>query len=193
MFKELGLTPESRRELRKGETLFNIEEEVVSFFSLETGKIRMSRNMTDGNRVTFYVVNAGQLFAEASLFSKNYHCEAVAEEPSIVAIYSKAKFLNAMRENQSGAFMFMEHLAKQVQKQRAHIELMHIKSAPDRLLAYIHNKMRARDVELHLETTWKTVADEINLTHEAVYRALSVLERTGAISRDGRQITLISD
>ncbi len=190
MFEELGITASGKRRLNKGETLFSIEEKVVAFYALESGRIRMSRNMADGKTVTFYVANPGQLFAEASLFSENYHCEAVAEERSTVTIYSKSDFLTALRKNENCAFHFMEHLAQQLQKQRAHVELMHIKSAPDRLLAYFHSKLSSRELELNIESTWKAVAAEINLTHEAVYRALSKLEKARVITRNGRRICL---
>tara|TARA_B110000503_G_C6987374_1_gene345849 strand:- start:163 stop:744 length:582 start_codon:yes stop_codon:yes gene_type:complete len=190
MFDELGLKPTSLRKLSKGGTLFTVGGNVQSFFSLETGKIRMSRYLNDGNKITFYVVTSGQLFAEASLFSDAYHCEAVAEEASTVSVYSKSEFLEALRGSEAGTFKFMELLAKQIQKQRAHLELMHIKSATGRVLAYIHSKMNSTDTELNIPSTWKTVAEEINLTHEAVYRALALLEHNGAISRDGTKVIL---
>jgi DNA-binding MarR family transcriptional regulator len=41
-----------------------------------------------------------------------------------------------------------------------------------------------------LEWTWKTIATEIGLTHEAVYRALAELERDGLIERDRGTVAL---
>ncbi|MBX9700679.1 MAG: helix-turn-helix domain-containing protein, partial [Acetobacteraceae bacterium] len=38
----------------------------------------------------------------------------------------------------------------------------------------------------HLGRSWKTLAAELGLTHEATYRALARLERAGLVRRDGR-------
>jgi DNA-binding Lrp family transcriptional regulator len=43
---------------------------------------------------------------------------------------------------------------------------------------------------VELERTWKVIATEIGLTHEAVYRALAELERDGLIERDGKVVVL---
>jgi DNA-binding Lrp family transcriptional regulator len=43
---------------------------------------------------------------------------------------------------------------------------------------------------LSLDATWKQVATEIGLTHEALYRALRRLEQSGAIERNGSQVRL---
>jgi DNA-binding Lrp family transcriptional regulator len=43
---------------------------------------------------------------------------------------------------------------------------------------------------VELERPWKTIATEIGLTHEAVYRALAELERDGLIERDEKAVVL---
>ncbi len=190
MFEILGLEATAKRHLAKGETLFLSGDQVINFFALESGKVRMVRHLADGRGVTFYVATPGQMFAEASLFSQTYHCDVVADEPTTVAAYPKSSLIDALRNNEDVSFKFMAHLAQQVQSLRAQIEIMNIKSAPERVLAYIYNKMPSGEFEVIIDRTWKTAATEIGLTYEAVYRALAKLEGDGIIFRNGAEITL---
>ena len=104
--------------------------------------------------------------------------------------YPKRALLRALREDPGAALALTGHLARQVQALRGHIELLNIKSARDRVLAYLHNHLGASARRVKLEWTWKTIATEIGLTHEAVYRALAELEREGLIERAGKAVVL---
>jgi CRP-like cAMP-binding protein len=140
--------------------------------------------------LTLHVAQPGEAFAEASLFSRTYHCDAAADIPSPVRAYSKPVLLRALREDPGAALALTGHLARQVQVLRGHIELLNIKSARERLLAYLHNHLSASARQVELGRTWKAIATEIGLTHEAVYRALAALERDGLIERDGKAVVL---
>lgn len=59
-----------------------------------------------------------------------------------------------------------------------------------RVLAYLHQHLGASLGRVDLERTWKMIATEIGLTHEAVYRALAELEREGLIQRDEKAVVL---
>jgi DNA-binding MarR family transcriptional regulator len=73
---------------------------------------------------------------------------------------------------------------------RGQIELLNIRPARERVLAYLHNHLSASARRVDLERTWKAIASEIGLTHEAVYRALAELEREGLIERDRGAVAL---
>jgi DNA-binding MarR family transcriptional regulator len=77
-----------------------------------------------------------------------------------------------------------------VQALRGRIELLNVKPARDRVLGYLHSRLAASATAVELDQTWKAIAGEIGLTHEAVYRALAELERDGLIQRDGNAVTL---
>jgi CRP-like cAMP-binding protein len=104
--------------------------------------------------------------------------------------YPKRALLSALREDSVAALALTDHLARQVQTLRGQVELLNIKSARDRVLAYLHNQLSASARRLEPERTWKTIATEIGLTHEAVYRALAELERDGLIERDEKAVVL---
>ena len=178
------------RRLDAGEMLFTTGDPVRSLFIVEEGRLRLLRHTADGATLTLHVARAGEAFAEASLFSRTYHCDAVADVRSTMTPYPKRALLSALREDSVAALALTDHLARQVQTLRGQVELLNIKSARDRVLAYLHNQLSASARRLEPERTWKTIATEIGLTHEAVYRALAELERDGLIERDEKAVVL---
>jgi CRP/FNR family transcriptional regulator, dissimilatory nitrate respiration regulator len=178
------------RGLDAGEMLFTTGDTVPSLFVVETGQLRLLRHTEHGVALTLHVARAGEAFAEASLFSRTYHCDGAADVSSLVRAYPKRALLRALREDSEAALTLTGHLARQVQALRGHIELLNIKSARDRVLGYLHNHLSASAKHVELERTWKATATEIGLTHEAVYRALAALEREGLIERDENAVVL---
>jgi len=178
------------RRLDAGEMLFRTGDPVRSLFVVKKGRLRLLRYTAHGATLTLHVAQPGEAFAEASLFSRTYHCDAVADVRSEVTAYSKPALLRALREDPGAALALTGHLARQVQALRGHIELLNIKSARDRVLAYLHSHLSASARHVVLERTWKAIATEIGLTHEAVYRTLAELESEGLIERDEKSVVL---
>ena len=179
-----------RRRLTAGEMLFTTGDPVRSLFVVAEGQLRLLRHTAHGATLTLHVARACEAFAEASLFARTYHCDAVADVRSRVTAYPKRALLRALREDPGAALALTGHLARQVQTLRGQIELLSIKSARERVLAYLHNHLSASASRVELERTWKTIASEIGLTHEAVYRALADLERNGQIERGEKAVVL---
>lgn len=70
-------------------------------------------------------------------------------------------------------------------------EILNLRAATDRLMAYFRLYPSTDSDRLVIDQTWKQLASELGLTHEAVYRALARLERDGAIQRDGVRVRLL--
>jgi CRP-like cAMP-binding protein len=190
MLERLGAGAGARRSLGAGEMLFASGDPVRSLFVMESGRLRLLRHTAHGAALVLHVAQAGESFAEASLFSPTYHCDAFAEISSIVIAYPKRALLGALRGDPEAAVTLVEHLAQQVQALRGRIELLNVKSARDRVLGYLHSRLGASATAVELDRSWKAIAGEIGLTHEAVYRALAELERDGLIERDGNTVAL---
>ena len=190
MLERLSAGAGARRRLDAGEMLFASGDPVRSLFVVESGRLRLLRHTAHGAALVLHVAQAGEAFAEASLFSRTYHCDALAEISSTVIAYPKRALLEALREDPEAAITLVGHLAEQVQALRGRIELLNVKPARDRVLGYLHSRLAASATAVELDQTWKAIAGEIGLTHEAVYRALAELERDGLIQRDGNAVTL---
>lgn len=182
VFKE-GL---SRRELRRGQILFRLGDPATAIFGVESGRLRLVRHTVEGSPVTLAVAGAGEILAEAALFSENYHCDAVAECPSRVLVYPKSRVLEALRTDTDFALGLTQVLASQVRTLRARLELRNIRSARDRVLAYL--SLHPRPVTPAGGRRYlKDMAQEVGLAPEVFYRTLARLQREGVVPRKSRK------
>ena len=91
------------QELRRGEVLFNQGDPAAAIFWISSGRLRLERHLESGQMVTLSVARAPAILAEASLFSRHYHCRAVAEISSSVATVPKAVVLDLLESDASFA------------------------------------------------------------------------------------------
>ncbi|MGE5506817.1 MAG: Crp/Fnr family transcriptional regulator [Actinomycetota bacterium] len=172
-----------RRRLEAGATLFCQGDATFGLFAVVEGSVRLLRHGFDGGAITLHVARAGETFAEASLFSDVYHCDAVADGPALVAVIDKQAARALLATDTDFAMAFAARLARLVQGLRSQVELRDIRSAGDRIMAAL--SLRAGpDGSVRLAGSLKSFASEIGLTHEALYRALRRLEGRGALRRE---------
>lgn len=178
------------REVRAGATLFRQGDAVTAIFEVETGRLRLVRHAIDGHPIVLHTARAGELFAEAALFAKAYHCDAVAVTDSRVRAYPKRALRALLRGNPDHAERFMALLAHQVHAVRARLEERNIRSARERVLHHLALAAGSDGRTVRLDGTLVDLAVELGLTHEALYRTLAALQREGLIARMPHQITL---
>lgn len=58
-------------------------------------------SVVQGQRLVLQSAGPGTILAEASAYSRQYHCDAVARETSTVAMMSKAQFLAMLAQEPS--------------------------------------------------------------------------------------------
>ena len=144
----------------------------------------------DGAAVSIHLARPGELFAEASLFSERYHCDAIAEVDSEVWVYPKDQLSKRLHTQPESLWAFARELARRLQELRLRYELKQIRSATERVLQLL--RMRCgKDGVFGIAGSLKDVAADVGLTHEAFYRALAALEKQGSIARSAGAIRLI--
>lgn len=178
------------RKLAAGETLFHRGDETFGIFEVEQGQLHMVRHTLRGEPAVLHVAGPGELFAEAALFAKAYHCDGVAAVPTRVRVYPRRLMLAAFRKNPDLAERFMAILARQTQALRGRLHGRSIRSARERVLHHLALMAGADGRTVSVRRTVKDLAAEIGLTHEALYRTLATLEREGLIGRTPTRITL---
>ena len=129
--------------------------------------------------------------AEASLFSPSYHCDAIASTDATVRIYPKAAVLAAFYEDRHAAQAFTATLARQVMNLRTRIEQRNIRSAHERVRHFLKLNVGVDRRTVNLRGSLKDLANELGLTHEALYRTLAALERASEIKRSKGRIILL--
>lgn len=178
------------RDLAAGELLFRQGDRAAAIFLVERGRLRLMRRTRDDHPVNLHTANAGELFAEAALFSDRYHCDAVATVASRIRAIPKAAMRAAMRKDVRLCEAFAARLAGQLQAVRARLELRNIRSARDRLLQYLALAAGPDGRSVGLDGSLQDMAASIGVTREAFYRTMAALEAEGTIAREPGRIVL---
>lgn len=155
--------------LGAGEILFRAGDPVRSLFLVAAGRVRLTRTSPRGSELTLQRASPGAVLAEASLFADRYHCEAVADEPSLLRAASASEIRAALREDAALAAAWAEHLAIEVQRARAQAEMLSLKTVAERVDAWI----TLNDGTLPQKGRWRRIASEIGVSPEALYRELA--------------------
>jgi CRP-like cAMP-binding protein len=179
------------RKLRTGEPLFRLGDQTKGLWEVVAGRVRLTRVDRSGHEIVLHVAAAGERLAEASLFSQQYHCDAIASSAATVRLYPKREVLAAFDKNPHAARMFAATMARQVMDLRARIEQRNIRSARERVRHFLAVNAGPDGRTVALRGTLKDVAAELGLTHEALYRVLAALERSREIRRGPGKITLL--
>ena len=171
------------RSLKAGEFLFRLDTRTLGLYVVREGSIKLVRLDASGRETILYVASAGDIVAEASLFSPTYHCDAVATTNAVVRLYAKGPLLSAFEQDAKAARAFMAMLARQIMGLRTCLEQRNIHAARDRVRHYLALNVGADGQSVALAGTLKDLASELGLAHEALYRKLSEMAADGEIAR----------
>lgn len=170
-----------------GDSVFRQGEPAAAIFQVREGSVSMVRHLADGSLLTVATSGPGETFAEASLFSEDYHCDAIARAKSVVLSIPSATLRQKLASDPVLAVEYAKFLSQQVRELRARLEIQRIRRASERVMAWLMWRARGRPT-FEVADAWTRIASELGLTPEALYRALKELESKGAIFRDGRQV-----
>ena len=187
--KLAGIHPEMRT-LKAGDFLFRKGDRSAGIHFLSSGSLRMQRITPDGSTVVLHTARSGEFIAEASLFVDRYQCDVIAAQDAEVWLYAKDELVKRLRNDPQNLWEFTASLARSLHEIRQRYELKQIRSAPDRVLQLLRLRCGANGV-YQSRGTWKDMAAELGLTHEALYRALATLEQENHIRRDAGQIQIL--
>lgn len=174
-----------------GETVFRSGTPTHSVFYVESGAVRLVRYGRAGEEVVLHDARAGEFFAEASLDSARYHCDAVVSEASDLLQFPATALRHLLDADHEFARQWVSLLARQLRTVRTRVERLSLKSASERVRHLLVSEGRGPRREVKVQGTLKDLARSLGLTHEALYRTLATLEREGVIERDGMVLRLL--
>jgi CRP-like cAMP-binding protein len=168
--------------------LFRQKLPVTAIFAVLSGRVRLFRDLEDGSSVTLHVARAGETFAEAALFADHYHCHAIAETETQALVIDSSTLLQQLSADPEMSLHLARALAVQVRQLRSQLNLRDIRSAPARVLSWLRLQASGDPLLVEVDRPWIAIASELGLTHEAVYRSLSSLEKQGNIKRSSSPV-----
>ena len=172
----------------KGERLFPQGKKPEQMFYVASGEVVLQRLGTQGENL---VLQRARLcfVAEASLHSSNYHCDAVVTVSGELVAIPIELVRSALLADPAFAMRWMGMLNKELKRLRAQCERLSLKSVRDRLLHLIESEGQVG--RLPLGAGLKSIALELGVTHEALYRTVAEMEKQGSLRRENGQLLVI--
>jgi len=172
----------------KNERIFLAGAPPEWMFYVVIGEITLERTGLQGEPVVLQRTRQG-FVSEASLKSAKYHCDALAVVDTTV-IKIPIKDLSAELDlDPAFASRWINMLNAEVRRLRLHCERLSMKSVKDRVLHLINTE--GQHGAYAAATGIKSLAGELGVTHEALYRTLAALEKAKIIRRDDGVLSLL--
>jgi CRP/FNR family transcriptional regulator, dissimilatory nitrate respiration regulator len=170
------------------DTLYRIGAKPKFMLFVVEGEIRLVRRARNGAEIILQRATAGFL-AEASIDAIRYHCDVVAGRDSRIVAFPIEQFRKALHDDEGFREFWMMRLARELRKARGQCERLSLRGAAERIEHYIEAEGNNGRIELH--QTKKAWAAELGMTHEALYRALADLMRSGRVEAQERGEALV--
>ncbi len=151
-----------------GTYLFHARDMVMFVHYVEAGKLSLERVHASGQITCLQRAQAGDIVAEASVYAQEYHCDARVLEDVRLRRLKKTDLKSQLRIDPNLADAWATHLARTVQRTRLIAEIRSLKKVGDRLDAWLGDFQ-----ELPSKGQWQSLAQELAVSPEALYRELA--------------------
>lgn len=157
-----------QRRYEAGSRIFHNGDPVQRLHLVESGRVDLVRQSKSGALIILQRATNGQVLAEASVYSKAYHCDAFAVSESIVRVTSLSEFHRRLEEDPKLSRVWASYLAQAVQSSRLRAEIRALRTVAERLEAWI-----GADRPMPDKGEWQDLANELGVSREALYRELA--------------------
>jgi len=158
--------------LATGEALFRTGDRVSRVYLVRHGVIALRRTTLQGVELQLQAARPGDIPAEASIYSDQYHCDAVALSPSEVLEARREDFKRALATTPSLGEAWSARLAHAVQNARIRAELRTLRTVRERVDAWLSS-----GGTLPRKGRWQELAAELGVSREALYREFAKRRR----------------
>ena len=164
----------------RAELLFRQGKKPTQMFYVTSGEVVLQRLGRQGESVVLQRTRRG-FIGEASLDSVRYHCDAVVTISGEVVAVPLEAIKHALAADSGFAGRWIAMLIQEVKRLRAQCERLSLKGVKERLLHLIETE--GSQGRFPLGGGLKSMAAELGVSHEALYRAVAELEKKGALRR----------
>jgi CRP-like cAMP-binding protein len=166
----------------RGERLFTAGEGPAWMFYVLGGEVVLQRPGLNGEVVVLQRTRHG-FVGEASLQSAAYHCDGLVTAHARMVRWPVAALREALATDPAFAGRWIAMLNRELRRLRLQCERLALPRVQDRVLHLLETE--GVDGRLAVPAGLKSLAGELGVTHEALYRAVAALEKTGRLVRDG--------
>ena len=171
----------------KGDYLFHQGKKPEYMFFIVSGEAVLTRISSHGEPTILQRCKGG-FVSEASLLVDAYHCDAIATHNG-QAITLPIKSLREALADSKFSMKWVQLLSKEIMRLRTQSERLGLKDIRSKLIHLIETE--GKQGVLILQSDFKSMASEIGVTHEALYRAIATLEKEGLLEKHPDSLELL--
>lgn len=179
----------SRLTYSAGKMIFRAGSATRWVYYLVSGCVRLIRRGRAGEEIVLHQARAGDFFAEASIDSARYHCDALATEAATVLRVSAVDLTNLIAADPEFARQWISLLGQQLRAVRTRVERLSLKGTSERIRHFLLSGTPSAAGYINVNGTLKDLARDLGITHESSYRALARMERSRQIRASGQRVS----
>jgi CRP-like cAMP-binding protein len=171
----------------KGTCLFKAGEKPERMFFVVSGEVVLERPGLQGAPVILQRTRRG-FVSEASLQSATYHCHGQVVANARLIRIPIGKVREAIDSDSAFAGRWIGMLNKEVKRLRLQCERLSLTKVHDRFVHLLETE--GDDGRFPIGAGIKSLASELGVTHEALYRCIYAMEKQGTLERTETHLCL---
>lgn len=192
--QQLELAPLCRvKRYAKRASLFQEDEPVTGLFLVLDGVVKVTRCTTNGREVVLYLVRKGQAVGECGVFTRDTHpADAYAVQETKVLFVPAEALERLVRTSPHAALWLLTAMSLRLRMFVHKVKTERQGNATRRLAAYLlhRSQLHGNATSVCLEVSREELANLLGLARETLSRQLGKLVNLGAISLQGKTVTL---
>jgi CRP-like cAMP-binding protein len=165
----------------RGERIFAMDKKPAFMFFVVSGEVVLERPGLHGESVILQRTRYG-FVGEASLQSARYHCDGKVVASGELIRLPIRELQAALASDSAFALRWIGMLNREVRRLRMQCERLSLHKVEDRLRHLLETE--GKDGRYPLGAGLKSLAGELGVTHEALYRCISGMEKKGQLRRE---------
>ena len=174
-------------QLCAGSTLFTTGQQPQWMFYVVEGEVVLERFGQNGQMACLQRTQGG-FVGEASLTASRYHCDGRTTRISRLTRIPVRAFERVLREDPAFASRWIDTLSREVRRLRLQNERLSLPKVQDRVLHLVETE--GQKGHYTLNGSLKDLAQQLAVTHEALYRCLAQLQTSGQVVRSPQGLSL---
>ncbi len=187
----------SRREMNKGELIFQVGDPTTHVYVLESGRAKVYHPSPGGKDVLLWFCFPWELFglAEAGHGERRQATSQLCEHSSLISIPCE-EFQTFVRTHPAAALLVIDLLSLRVRSLGNSLQELVASDVTARVVMLLtrliacYGKSADGEVCLDLNVTQQELADMVGATRQTVSSTLSMLKRSGVIHFKNRRICI---
>ena len=186
------------RRYEKRESIFREGDRADGFFVVVSGSVKVFKLSADGKEQVLHILEAGQSFAEATIFESGAfpaHAEALGR--TVLLFLPKRPFIELLERNPKVAIRMLGSLARWLKRMTDLVESLALRDVENRLVFFVSEELKGRGTPLRDGAVYEipvgkaVLASRLGTVPETFSRTLKKLQDEGKIRVKGNRIRIL--